>query len=169
MLLRTSKVKYPRATSWVKFSHGSLLCKASMRILNSWVNVMLTILFSQDKIMEMECELLISSFKNPHTGDLVTENIGRIADGSSSHSANALKLGLKKAFDLKKPPPGVKLRCSWTSCSSYNNHVSVSSIGTNLYCQMCSNRRSSCWQCVGCGYNRTGNHTSCQNCKKIFV
>lgn len=130
---------------------------------------MLTLLSSQDRIMEMECELLISSFKNPHTIDLMTESIGRIADGSSSHSANALKLGLKKAFHLKIPPPGVKLRCSWTSCTSYNNHISISSIGTNVYCQACSNRYSHHLQCVDCGNNRTGNYTSCQHCKKKFA
>ena len=59
--------------------------------------------------MEMECELLILNFRNPKTIDLINKNIGRASDGSSSHSANAFKLGLKKAFDLKKqkqqPPP----------------------------------------------------------------
>lgn len=48
------------------------------------------------KIMEMQCELLISSFQNPKAIALVKENIGHISDGSSSHCPGALKLGLKK-------------------------------------------------------------------------
>jgi hypothetical protein len=122
--------------------------------------------------MEMECELLISSFKNPKTVDLVNENIGRIADGSSSHSANALKLGLKKAFDLKKQPPGVKLRCSYTSCTSYRNHVTMSSIGINVvYCPTCQSRGyyNHYLQCASCGYNRTGGYASCQSCGVKFA
>ena len=133
---------------------------------------MLTRLPSQDKIMEMECELLISSFKNPKTVDLVNENIGRIADGSSSHSADALKLGLKKAFELKKQPAGVKLRCPWTGCASYNNHVSISSIPNGVtYCQPCYNRgyRSHIFQCTSCNQNRTSNYTACQSCGKRFI
>jgi hypothetical protein len=138
-----------------------------MEILNSRVDTMLTRLSSQDKIMEMECELLISSFKTPKTIDLVGEKIGRIADGSFSHSANALKLGLKKAFDLKKQPPGVKLQCPWTSCSGYDNHLSITSVGTvDYYCQLCL---SYYLQCVGCGCERTSNHASCQSCGERFV
>lgn len=146
-------------------------CYVRLLNLNSGVAV-LKCLTSQDKIMEMECELLIKSFKNPNTVDLVNENIGRIADGSSSHSADALKLGLKKAFDLKKQPPGVKLRCSWTGCTSYNNHVSVTSIPINVYyCQTCYNRGyyNHYFQCVSCGTNRAGNFTSCQSCAKRFI
>lgn len=48
--------------------------------------------------MEMECELLISDFRNPKTAGLVNEKIGHDSDESSSHSANALK----KAFNLMK-------------------------------------------------------------------
>ncbi|KAF9643565.1 hypothetical protein BDM02DRAFT_3132344 [Thelephora ganbajun] len=56
----------------------------------------------QEKITEMQCELLVSSFKGPRAVALVKENIGRISDGSSSQCGNALKLGLKKAFELKR-------------------------------------------------------------------
>ena len=90
-------------------------------VFDSGVNTTLTLLFSQEKVMEMECDLLISNFKNAKTIDLVNENIGRISGGSSSHSASALKLGLKKAFDLKKQSPGVKLRCSNGNCAWYSN------------------------------------------------
>jgi hypothetical protein len=129
--------------------------------------------------MKMECEILISSCKNPKTVDLVNENIRRIADGSSPHSANALKLGMEKAFDLKKPPPivkplpppGVKLRCSWSGCSGYNNHISITSVRTNYYCcQVCQPRGYSYWlQCVNCGVNRGGNYASCQSCGMRFA
>lgn len=51
----------------------------------------------------MECDLLISKFRNSKTADLVNESIRHISSGSSPHSANTLKHGLKKAFDLKSP------------------------------------------------------------------
>ena len=128
----------------------------------------LTRSFSQDKIMEMQYGLLLSNFNNPKTIELVKENIGKISDGSSSHCAGALKLGLKKAFDLKKQkrqPPGVLLRCSNSSCSWYSNHVSYSIIQPNSRCSNCGN-----WmQCAECGCNRTSNYTSCRNCGKSFV
>ena len=115
----------------------------------------------------MECDLLISCFKNPETIELVNENIRRIADGSSSHSAHALKHGLKKAFDLKGKPPGVMLRCSSTGCPSYNIRVSISSVGKGaFYCITCS---AYYLQCAGCGARRTGDHALCLKCKKTFV
>jgi hypothetical protein len=154
-----------------------------MEILNSRFNAILMCVSSQDKIMRMECEILISSCKNPKTVDLVNENIGRIADGSSPHSANALKLGLEKAFDLKKPPPiaeplpppivkplpppGVKLRCSWTGCPGYNDHVSISSVRNS--CQGCPDCSYNYLQCVGCGYTRLGNVAACEGCGQKFV
>ena len=116
--------------------------------------------------MEMECELLISNFKNPKTIDLVNDNIGSISDGSSSHSANALKLGLKKAFDLKKSPHQncTKLRCSSSYCGwNSGSGISYSSVG--LYCGSCN----SYMKCVSCGYQRTSNYSSCQSCGKSFV
>lgn len=129
---------------------------------------------SQDKIMEMQCELLISKFNNPKTIELVKENIEHISDGSSSHCADALKLGLKKAFDLKKQkkqPLGVKLRCSYGSCQWYKKHPLYSSVGSTVYCQVCLNRgRGSChFQCVGCGCNRTSTCASCESCGKRFI
>lgn len=133
-------------------------------------NLGLTCSFSQDKIMEMQCKLLISKFNNPGTVALVKENIGRISDGSSPHCAGALKLGLKEAFDLKKQkrkPPGVLLRCTYSGCGWYNNHITYSSVGTNTYCPGCN--RGYYMQCVGCGNSRTSNYTSCQGCGKKFV
>ncbi|KAF9650018.1 hypothetical protein BDM02DRAFT_3128015 [Thelephora ganbajun] len=72
----------------------------------SWVTA------GQEKIMEMQCELLISNLRDQKTIRLVKENIGHISDGSSSHCGGALKLGLKKAFELKKKkrqPPAIAL------------------------------------------------------------
>jgi len=119
--------------------------------------------------MEMQCELLISNFKDPKTIALVKENIGHTLDGSSSHCAGAFKLGLKKAFELKKKkrqPPGVKLRCTYSGCTWYTNDITYSSIGSGLYCQ-----RGCGWylRCVGCGYDRTSSYASCQSCGKKFI
>ena len=129
--------------------------------------------FSQDKIMEMECELLTSNFKDPKTITLVKENIGHISDGSSSHRTGALKLGLKKAFELKKQkrqPPGALLQCTGPKYGYYcewgNTPVSYSSVGSGIHCSYCSN----CYlQCVSCGYDRTSSYASCQKCGKKFI
>lgn len=153
-----------------RFSRGSLRCKSPIIVFDTGVNTMLTRLFSQEKVMEMECDLLILNFKNAKTIDLVGENIARISGGSSSHSANALKLGLKKAFDLKKRPPVNSvnlLRCSNTYCTWYHNPSSYSTAKTlnGLTCMKCNNHL----QCAGCGHNRTGNYTVCQSCRKSFI
>ena len=134
---------------------------------NFEVRVLLTCWFSQEELMEMECDLLISKSKDSKTITLVKEKIGHIADGSSPHCAVALKLGLKKAFELKKQSGGVRLRCTWGSCSWYRNQVSYSSVGSNTYCPGCN--RGYYMQCVGCGCNRTSNYTSCQSCGKKFL
>ena len=128
--------------------------------------------------MEMQCDLLISDFRNPTTITLMQENIEHISDGSSSHCAGALKLGFKKAFELKKRERSVLLRCSNSNCSWHSNPVTYSSVGSNVYCPGCSNNAySGCsccrppsyqMQCVGCGSQRTGDYTSCQSCKKKF-
>ena len=62
----------------------------------------LTLVISQQEIMEWQCELLVSSSRGANTIAGVKQNIGHMSDGSSSHCAGALKLGLKKAFELKK-------------------------------------------------------------------
>ena len=119
----------------------------------------------------MQCDLLMSNSRDQKTITLVKRNIGHIFDGSRPHSADSLKLGLKKAFELKKKerqPPGVKLRCSYSGCAWYSNPVSYSSIGSNSsYCPNCGHRY---WMvCVGCGVARCGNYASCQSCGKRFI
>ena len=124
--------------------------------------------------MEAQCELFISSFNDPKTVTRVREIVDDISDGSSPHCAGALKLGLKKAFELKKqkrPPPGVLLRCGNTNCAWYKNHTSYTSIGSNIYCPNCRNcgYGNQYLQCGGCRYNRTGRFASCQSCGKKFL
>ena len=133
-------------------------------------NLGLTRSFSQNEIMEMECQLLISNFKGPKTIALVKENIGRFSDGSSPYCAGALKLGFKKAFKLSRPP-GVQLRCTYGSCAWYRSYVPSPSAGTNTYCQNCLNYGygSRYLQCASCGYNRTSTYASCQSCGKRFI
>ena len=149
--------------------------------------------------METQCKLLISNFKDPKTIRLMKENIARSSDGSSSHSAGAVKLGLKKAFELKQQAvefkkqqeraaelkkqqeqaaelerqkkAGVQLRCSRVGCARYNTPVAYSAVGSNLYCQICTPAGYGNYymQCVGCNYQRTANYTSCQSCSKKFL
>lgn len=52
--------------------------------------------------MEVQCEFLVSNPNDHKTITLVKEKIRHISDGSSSHRADALQLGLEKAFELKK-------------------------------------------------------------------
>ena len=54
--------------------------------------------------MEIQCDLLVSNFNDQKTIALVKENIRQISHGSSSYRADALQLGLVKAFELKKGP-----------------------------------------------------------------
>ena len=118
----------------------------------------------------MQCDLLTSSFKNPKTIALMKENIGHISDGTSPHCAIALKLGFKKAFDVKKRERGVLLRCPNYRCGWYGGTISYSSVGSEAFCPSCSNYRSKYYlECVGCGYSRSGSYTSCQSCGKRFI
>ena len=120
--------------------------------------------------MEMECELLVSKFRHPETIALVKENIGRISDGSSSYRTGALKLGLKKAFALKKQRRGVLLRCTRNGCAKNTTPASYSSVGADTYCQDCRYHYGTYYmQCTGCSNQRTSNYTSCQHCGKKFM
>ena len=121
---------------------------------------------------EMQCGLLVSDFQDPKTIALAKENIRRISDGSSPHCGNALKLGLKKAFELKKKkkqPAGVLLRCSNSSCTWRSSPVLYSSVGSNTYCPNCNYSGSYYLECVSCGYQRTSSYTSCQSCGQKFT
>jgi len=163
----------------MRFSRGLLPGKGLIGIPNPEISVEITCSFSQEKIMEAQCDLLISKYQNPKTITLVKENIDRISDGSSSHCAHALNLGLWKALELKKkkrqpppPPPGVQLKCSYSSCRRgwYTTPVPYSEIGANVYCPGCVGYYGSYYMlCSGCNYQRTSSYTSCQSCGKNFV
>jgi len=120
--------------------------------------------------MDMQCGLLISDFRNPTTVALMQENIGRISDGSSSYHASALKLGIKKALELKQRQNGALLRCSNYVCGWYSNPVSYSSVGSNVYCPLCPSYGYGYqyMHCASCGNQRSSNYTSCQSCRKEF-
>jgi len=121
--------------------------------------------------MEMECDLLVSTFRDPITIALVKENIERISDGSSPHRTGALKLGLKKAFELKKRQRGVLLQCTRNGCANNTTPASFSSIGSDTYCPGCRYQGygSQYMQCTGCSNRRTGSYMSCQSCGKKFM
>ena len=131
----------------------------------------LTLSFSQAKIMEMQCEVLTSNHNHPGMIALVKENIGHFSDGSSSHCAGALKLGLKKAFELKRQKKFALLRCPRVGCARNTTPVPYSAVGANVYCTNCQyNYGSYYMQCVSCSYNRTsGSYLSCQSCGKKFL
>lgn len=130
-------------------------------------NRTLTFSFSQEKIIEVQCDLLISNFRDPKTITLLKENIGHIFDGSLSHCVDTLTLGLRKALDLKKQRIGVKLRCSWAGCSLNSDPVLYSSVGSNIYCPRCNDGER--LKCANCGWNRTDDYTLCRGCGKWFV
>jgi len=162
----------------MRFSRELLPGKGHIGALNSEVNVEITCSFSQGKILEMQCDLLISTFQNLKSTTLVKESIDRISDGSSSHCAHALNLGLRKALELKrkkKEPPGVLLKCPNSSCFRgwYNTGAPYSVIESEsaVYCPGCVHYYGNYYlQCAGCNYQRTSSsYTSCQSCGKKFI
>ena len=98
---------------------------------------------SQKEIIEIECNSLISNFKEPKTIALVKENIRHIPDGSLSHCAGALNLVFEKAFELKKKKrqsPGAKLWCLHGGCVLKNGPVFLSHVGPKFPpCPGCRN------------------------------
>jgi len=167
---QTSRVKYLRTMSWVRFYRGSLLGKG--RIGWSKQGQRQTCSFSQQKIMEMQCDLLISNLKGPKTIVLMKENIKHVSDGSSPHCGGALKLGFKKAFELKKQEGGVLLRCPNSGCEWHKWPVSCSTLGSSTLCQRCgsNNRKKRLMECAGCKSARAKNYAdSCEGCGKWFL
>jgi len=127
---------------------------------------------SQEKIMEMECELLTSNFKDPKTIGLMKESIGHISEGSSSYCAGTLKFGFKKAFELKKKKERfVLLRCPRVGCTRNTIPLTHSAVGSAIYCTDCRYTYGSNYmQCTGCSRSRTNSsHVSCQGCGKKFL
>ena len=143
-------------------------------------------MFSQEELMETQWDLVMANFKDQKTAGLVRENLADMSSGSSPYRADVLRLGLNKAFELKKkktrapvppvppaPPAPVQLQCSASDCAWHSTQKwKLSSIGSDLFCHLCiAQGRSNVnyYQCTGCGFNRTGNHASCQGCGAMFV
>ena len=116
--------------------------------------------------MELECDLLTTKFRDPKTVVLVREKIGGIFDGSLSHRAGTLKLGLEKAFEVKKQKVYSQLQCPNHSCARHGNPVSYSSIGSSTRCPNC---RQFHMRCTACGHDRLGTYMSCKKCGKKFI
>ena len=57
---------------------------------------------SDNQLLEMECRLLFSKFKNETTVSLVQEKIMGISENHLVHRAGAFKLGLRTVLDLKE-------------------------------------------------------------------
>ena len=131
-------------------------------------------MFSQEELMETQWDLIMANFKDQKTAGLVRENLEVISSGSSPYRADVLRLGLKKAFELKKkktrppvPPAPVQLQCSDSDCAWHTTQKwNLPSIGSALFCHWC---RNSYYQCTGCGSNRTSNYASCQGCGAMFA
>ena len=136
----------------------------------------LTHSFSQEKLMDMQWDLLVAKPNNPGIVALIRDKIeDSISPWSSSHRAGVLKVALKKAIELKKKkkePPGVLLRCSnLYDCTRYYNQVSLSEIGMNPFCS-CSGPGTPFvywFECSSCGFTRQGDYTACQNCGGRFL
>ena len=135
-------------------------------------------MFSQKELMETQWDLIMANFKDHKTASLVRENIEDISSGSSPYRADALRLGFKKAFELKKKksrapvPPEVLLRCSNSDCQWHNVQMQRSAMRSDHLCHLCvAYRRPGAhyYQCTGCGFDRTGNYESCQGCGAKFV
>lgn len=161
--------KCARSKSWKKFPPGSSPRKHRVQISSSSVSIPLTRPISRKKFMDTECELFIPALKDPKFIRLVDENIERIPNGSSSHFAGVLKLGLRKTVELKKwrASSGVMLRCSSIGCPWHTNYVLSSSVGSNAHCSRCG--RKSLY-CSGCRWEvKATNDSSCFNCRERFM
>jgi hypothetical protein len=121
--------------------------------------------------MEMESEVFIPNLKTPRFIALVGEKIGQMSNGSSPHRAGALKLGLKRAIELRKERMNVvQLRCGRPNCP-WNIPVAYAFAGQHIFCQDClwGFESRNHLQCTGCGTQRTGIYPACRSCEKKFI
>jgi len=132
---------------------------------------------TNQEILEMECRLFFSRFKNEATILRMQEKISGICASRSAHQADALKLGLQAAIDLKKRDGRVgsdcvMLMCPERDCPGNRTYTSYSLEGVvnNDFCQPCLRiGRARFLVCMGCGNERTGCGLSCQRCGKRFA
>ena len=117
---------------------------------------------------------MVSNFEDPVPTALVKETIEHISDGSP-HCAGAIKVWLKKAFELKKQKileSGVQLRCSRRGCVRNAYPASFRVAGSSIYCDFCyrDHYGDHHMQCSGCGHKRIkASDKSCWDCRKRFV
>ena len=99
----------------------------------------------------MECRLFFSRFKNEDTISRMREKIAGMSASRSVHQADALKVGLQAALDLKKRDSRVGL--------------------SNETCQSCSRigQANHLVRPGGTKYERTGRYSWCQGCGKEFA
>lgn len=125
----------------------------------------------------MECRLFFSRFKNEATILRMQEKISGISASRSTHQADALKLGLQVALDLKRRDSQVgmgcvMLRCTERNCPGNKNYTSYSleGITNNEFCQPCFKvGRFRFLTCTGCNRERAGRELWCQCCGKKFA
>ena len=125
----------------------------------------------------MECRLFFSRFQNEATILRMQQRFAGVCASRSSHQADALKLGLQSALEIKKRNSlvargGVMLRCRESDCPGNKTYRSCSlkNFGGSGYCQPCSKiGRERFLVCADCGHERKGRHASCQGCGKEFV
>lgn len=124
----------------------------------------------------MECRLLFSRFQNETTVRRMQERFAGVGTNRSTHQADALKLGLQSALDIKKRNSlvargGVVLRCQDPDCpgnSSYTSYY-LKNFTKNEFCQPCFKvGRQRFLVCTGCGNERGGRHMTCEHCWKRF-
>jgi len=122
---------------------------------------------SQQQILEMECQLLFSKFKNEKTISRVQEKIAVATGGNSIHGADALKLGLQTALRLKKQRPntgatdGAAPPRSGPICPKCSMWVRRSVLTSAVWCQRCEQTYK---LCTKCGSLRDLGRPSCNSC-----
>jgi len=125
------------------------------------------------QILEMECRLLFSKFKNKATMSLVQEKIGETFGNRFAHRADAFKLGLRAALDLKERDPAVDmmdavmLRCRSLDCPGHDERIPYTlAMSSRGLCPRCKKFHM---QCAGCAHVRMDTNPWCKSCRKLFL
>lgn len=131
------------------------------------------VLHSEERVAEMECQLLLSKFKNEATISRAEDKIRGTPGSHLAHRAGAFKLALRGALDAKRSHAqtdiieGVMLQCCSTSCVGHSEHVSYSTVKPNGACPRCDVYLV---QCVGCKSVRYDlSLVQCNSCGKKFL